>query len=147
MYQKILVPLDGSKLAEGVFPQLTNLARGGTVGEIILLSVVEIPSTWVAEGIDFMSLKTELTDKAQTYLAEKQTQLRQIGLNINTEVIEGDAAHSIVEYATQNNVDLIAIATHGYTGIKRLMFGSVALRVLHDSYIPILLIRSPMEEK
>ncbi len=47
-----------------------------------------------------------------------------------------------MNYAEANDVDLIVIATHGYTGMKKLMFGSVALRVLHDSHVPVLLIRS-----
>jgi nucleotide-binding universal stress UspA family protein len=55
--------------------------------------------------------------------------------------MEGKIAKTIVDYAKNNNVDLIAMATQGYTGLKQVMFGSVALRVLHDAHAPILLIK------
>ncbi|MBN1545670.1 MAG: universal stress protein, partial [Syntrophaceae bacterium] len=70
-----------------------------------------------------------------------QSKLSAEGLNVRTEVLEGNAAHTIIEYATENSVQLLVIATHGYTGMKRLMFGSVALRILHDAHMPVLLIR------
>jgi nucleotide-binding universal stress UspA family protein len=141
MYQKVIVPLDGSELAECVLPQVRDLARGGVVGEIILLNVVEIPSVWVAEGFDFISLKNAQIVTAQKYLAEMQSQLSSEGMKVKTEVLEGETAHSIIDYTKENGVDLIIIATHGYTGLKRVMFGSVALRVLHDAHVPVLLIR------
>jgi len=141
MFQKVLVPLDGSEFAECVLPQIRNLAKSGIVGELILLNVVEIPSVWVAEGIDFIALKNNQITAKQKYLAELQSQLASEGMKVNAEVIEGATADSIVEYTTKHNVDLVVIATHGYTGIKRVMFGSVALRVLHDVHVPVLLIR------
>ena len=56
-------------------------------------------------------------------------------------VQEGDAAQMIIDYVKKNGIDLIVIATHGYSGVRRLMFGSVALQVLHDADVPVLLIR------
>jgi nucleotide-binding universal stress UspA family protein len=141
MYEKVLVPLDGSELAECVLPQVRNLAREGVVGEIILLNVVEVPSVWVAEGLDFISLKNSQIAAKQKYLAELQAKLSSEGMKVNAEVLEGETAHSISEYAKENHVDLIVIATHGYKGIKRVVFGSVAMRVLHDAHVPVLLIR------
>jgi len=141
MYEKVLVPLDGSKLAECVFPHVRELAVGGLIREIILLNVVEIPSAWVAEGIDLIDIRKLRVDSAQEYLADLQSQLNLEGVKVATEVMEGEPAHIIAEYAKTNGVSLIIIATHGYTGMKRLMFGSVALRVLHDAHIPVLLIR------
>lgn len=141
MYQKVLVPLDGSELAECVLPQVRNLARDGVVGEIILLNVVEVPSVWVAEGFDFISLKNNQMLAKQKYLEKLQAQLNSEGMKVNVEVLEGETAHSIIEYTKENHVDLIVIATHGYKGIKRVMFGSVALKVLHDAHVPVLLIR------
>jgi nucleotide-binding universal stress UspA family protein len=141
MYQKVLVPLDGSELAECVLPQVRNLARDGVVGEIILLNVVEVPSVWVAEGFDFITLKNNQMVAKQKYLAGLQSQLKSEGMKVNVEVLEGETSHSIIEYTKENHVDLIVIATHGYKGIKRVMFGSVALKVLHDAHVPVLLIR------
>ncbi|OPY08840.1 MAG: Stress response protein NhaX [Syntrophaceae bacterium PtaB.Bin095] len=70
-----------------------------------------------------------------------QSRLRSEGMKVNAEVLEGETAHTIIDYAKENHVDLIVIATHGYKGVKRVMFGSVALKVLHDAHVPVLLIR------
>jgi nucleotide-binding universal stress UspA family protein len=141
MYQKILVPLDGSQLAECVLPQVRNLAKGGLVGEIILINVVEIPSEWVIEGFDFVALKNANFKAAQEYLAKIEGTLAAEGVPIRSVVLEGRIAEMIVDYSKDHNIDLIAMATQGYTGLKQVMFGSVALRVLHDAHAPILLIR------
>lgn len=141
MFEKILVPLDGSELAECALPYVMNLAKGSAVGEIILLSIIEIPSVELTEGFDIISLKNALSSKANKYLADLQVQLGSEGVNVKVKVLEGNAAQSIIEFSKEKSVNLIVIATHGYTGIKQLMFGSVALRVLHDAHVPVLLIR------
>jgi nucleotide-binding universal stress UspA family protein len=141
MYRKVLVPLDGSELAECALPEVMKLARGGMVGDVILLNVVDIPSLWVAEGLDVLKLKNALLDKAQEYLSGVQSRLSKDGLNVRDVVMEGKAAQTIIDYSRQNAVEMLVLATHGYTGMKQLMFGSVALRVLHDAHVPVLLIR------
>jgi nucleotide-binding universal stress UspA family protein len=141
MYEKVLLPLDGSKLAECVFPYVRGLATSGLIKEIVLLNIVEIPSAWIAEGVDLMNVRNLRVGNAQKYLADVKTQVSFEGVNVEAEVMEGHTANLIAEYAEKNGVNLIIIATHGYTGMKRLMFGSVALRVLHDAHIPVLLIR------
>ena len=141
MYKKVLVPLDGSELAECALPKVVNLHRGGVFGEVILLNVVDIPSLWVAEGLDVLKLKNALLDKAQEYLSDVRTRLSSEGLNVRDVVMEGKTAQTIIDYSRENDVNLLVLATHGYTGMKQLMFGSVALRVLHDAHVPVLLIR------
>ena len=141
MYQKILVPLDGSPLAECVLPQVRNLAKGGLAGEIILINVVEIPSEWVIKGFDFVALKNAHFNAAQEYLAKVEGGLSAEGISVRSIVLEGKIAETIVDYSKEHDIDLIAMATQGYTGLKQVMFGSVALRVLHDAHAPILLIR------
>lgn len=147
MYQKMLVPIDGSQMAECVLPQVLNLARGGLVGEIILVNVVEIPSEWVIEGFDFVALKHAHYNTAQNYLARIEKNLTKEGFQVHSVILEGRIAESIVDYAKENHVDLIAMATQGYTGLKQVMFGSVALRVLHDAQTPILLVRPDADKK
>lgn len=141
MFEKVLVPLDGSELAECALPYVMNLAKEGLVKEVILLNVVEIPSIVFSEGIDFVSLRNAQFGKAQRYLAGLQSKSSLEGVKIRAEVLEGMPTQSIIEYSMENAVNLIVIATHGYTGMKQLMFGSVALRVLHDAHAPVLLIR------
>ena len=76
------------------------------------------------------------------YLADVKTLLDADGVKVKTESREGSrAAEVICDYAEKNNVDLIVLATHGYTGLKKLMFGSVALEVLHSSHVPVFLVR------
>ena len=145
MYQKVLVPLDGSELAECALPEVKKLAAGGLIGEVTLLNVVEIDLMGIpmthARGVDITMLKRAQLDKSRMYLEKIQSDLRSAGIKVKTESMEGTPAQSIANYADANGVDLIVIATHGYTGMRKLMFGSVALRVLHDSHAPVLLVR------
>jgi len=145
MYQKVLIPLDGSELAECALPEVKKLAGGGLIGEAILLNVFEIdfmgiPTTQTGI-IDINVLRNAHLDKSRRYLEKIQSELISEGFKVKMESLEGTPAQTIVNYAEANAVDLIVIATHGYSGMKRLMFGSVALRVLHDSHVPVLLIR------
>jgi len=81
-------------------------------------------------------------DKSRKYLARVQSRLSSEGIKVKTEAIESNGpSHAITDYAQKNGVDLIVIATHGYTGMKKMMLGSIALKVLHESNVPVLLIR------
>lgn len=141
MFKKIIVPLDGSMLAENTLPFVKSLAKEGCVEEVVLLNVVEIPIMWISESFDIFPLKNAQFRRAQKYLTGIETQLSSEGIKVKTEILEGVAAKCIVEYAQNNSVDLIIIGTHGYTGMKELVFGSVALKVLHDSHVPVMLIK------
>ena len=151
MYKKVLVPLDGSKLAEFALPHVTNLAKEGSIGKVILLQVVEmeIPIAYttaddysVGQSYDFQAIWNDQLDKSRTYLADLKARLSSKGIKVQTVLIEGGrTAQAITECAEKHGVDLIVIATHGYTGMKRLLLGSVAFRVLHESSVPVLLIR------
>jgi nucleotide-binding universal stress UspA family protein len=152
MYPKVLVPLDGSELAECALPEVIKLGRSGVLAEVILLKVIRIevihiPSAY-ERSIDFTALHKAYHTEAINYLGGVQSRLQAEGLKVSTEILEGRPEEKIVDYAKSHTVDLIVIATHGYTGMKRLMFGSVALQVLHDANVPVLLIRAhPGEAK
>ena len=141
MYQKVLVPLDGSELAECALAEVKKLAEGGLVRDVVLLSVISIPTLNVGEGIDYSMLRKSNFEKMQRYLEEITARVTLKGIGVTAKILEGNAAEMIIDYVKKNAVDLIVIATHGYSGMKKLMFGSVALQVLHDSYVPVLLIR------
>lgn len=146
MYQHVLVPLDGSELAECALPEVIKLGRGGIIGEVILLKVIETEVFTIPRGyetsVDFAALREAHRAEAGTYLEGVQSRLRSEGIDVTIALLEGRPAETIVEFTRNRPVDLIVIGTHGYTGMKRLMFGSVALRVLHDADVPVLLIRS-----
>jgi len=126
-------------------PDVIKLCRGGIVGEVILLRVIEIevitaPKAY-ERSIDFAALRNAHRSESIKYLEDIQSRLQAEGIKVSTEMLEGRPEEKIVDYAKNRSVDLIVIATHGYTGMKRLMFGSVALQVLHDANVPVLLIR------
>ena len=146
MYQNVLVPLDGSELAECAVSEVIKLGRGGVIAEVILLKVIEIEIFATPRGyerrVDFAALKDAHRNEAIKYLEGIQSRLRSEGINATVALLEGRPAEAIVGFTKDKPVDLIIIGTHGYTGMKRLMFGSVALRVLHDADVPVLLVRS-----
>ena len=151
MYKKVLVPLDSSGLAECTLSHLEALVKDGHVGAVVLLSVVEmkLPLNYLAtedsgftEEFDFQAFWNEEVDKYQRYLADMQNALSAKGIKAETVVVKGAApADAIIDFTQKNNVDMIVMATHGYTGFKKLLMGSVAFRVLHESPVPVLLIR------
>ena len=146
MYPKVLVPLDGSELAECALPEVIKLGGVGVLGEVILLKVITIETIYIPKAyersIDFSALSNAHRTEAMKYLEGVQSRLQAEGIKVSTELLEGRPEEKIVDYAKSHPVDLIVIATHGYTGMKRLMFGSVALQVLHDANVPIFLIRA-----
>ena len=148
MYKKILVPLDGSELAECTLSHVKNLIKDGSVGEVTLLNVVKVDLPWAQmrseypEGIDINAIREPLFAKSRKYLADKESQLESEGIKVKTESLEANRpADTITEYAQKKGMDMIVIGTHGYTGLKKLMMGSVAFSVLHQSHVPVLLIR------
>ena len=151
MYKKVLVPLDGSALAECSLNHVKNLAKDGSIGEVILLHVIviELPlraingeDYVIGKGFDYKAFRDAHLQKSHEYLAGVQAKLSAEGIKVRAESIEANRpAHFITEYAGKNGVDMIVIATHGYTGIKGVLMGSVAFKVLHESHVPVLLIR------
>ncbi len=152
MYKKVLVPLDGSELAECALNHVKKLFQDGSVGELVLLNAVVIELPWreltvgadekLAMKFDYNAFKKVFVDKSKKYLASVQSRLSAEGIKVQTETLESnDPSHTITDYAQDNGVDLIVIATHGYTGMKMMLLGSIALKVLHESNVPVLLIR------
>ncbi|MDP2908164.1 MAG: universal stress protein [Nanoarchaeota archaeon] len=145
MYQKILVPLDGSKVAECALSHVKNLVKDGAVGEVTLLNVVNVYLQGYGEypgHVNINAIRENLIMESRKYLADVESRLASEGIKVKKESLEGNRpADAISDYAQKNGIELIVIATHGYTGLKKLMLGSVALRVLHNSHVPVLLIR------
>lgn len=145
MYQKVLVPLDGSDLAECTLSHLKALIKDGSVGEVTLLNVVTIDIPWAEfenRQLDLNALREPLFAASRKYLAEAESRLGSQGIKVTRESIEANRpADTITDYAKKSGMDLIIMATHGYTGLKRLMLGSVASGVLNQSSVPVLLIR------
>jgi nucleotide-binding universal stress UspA family protein len=148
MYKNILVPLDGSELAECVLPHVESIARGCGVEEVIFLRVVErLRQVCDYEGClsqeIISSIDADNKAAADSYLSQLIKRTRYDGVSVRPEVITGTPAESIADYATKNSVDLITIATHGRSGIGRWVWGNVADRILRSACVPVLMIRAP----
>ena len=147
MYQKILVPLDGSELAECVLPHVESIAKGCSVGSVVFLRVLDTYMPSAAHAYLSESLKQEMEEgnekAAKEYLDEVVGRVKLNGIEVQKQLIAGRVAESIAEYATKNDVDLIAIATHGRSGVSRWAWGSVADRVLRSACVPVLMVRAP----
>jgi len=149
MYKKILVPLDGSELAECTLSHVKNLFKDGSVGEVTLLNVFKFDLPWALmeseqhiQHIDINAIREPFLVRSRKYLADLETRLVSEGMKVKTESLEANRpADAITEYAQEKGMDMIIIGTHGYTGLKKLMLGSVAFSVLHQSHIPVFLIR------
>ena len=145
MYQKVLVPLDGSDLAECVLDHVKNLVKEGSAGEVTLFNVVKVDIRWAelyGQNFDINAMREAFFASARKYLAKIESQLNSEGIKVKTEALEGNSpAYKITEYAQENGMELIIMGTHGYTGLKKLIMGSVASGVLNSSPVPVLLIR------
>ena len=142
MYQKVLVPLDGSPLAECVLDHVKSLAKAGNVGEWLLLGIVEIPPGWAKEGIDFYAVRDANMAETEAYLTRIQEGLAKEGFQkVSTSVLVGKPADLIISSAHKHGADLIVLATHGHTGVGKWAFGSVSDKVVHYAHAPVLLIR------
>ncbi len=148
MYQHIMVPLDGSELAECVLPHLKAIASGIGVTKITLARVVE--PLHLYGGLesslnpkDRQRLEADSMDLARSYLKQTVKQLKGKGITAQAEVLHGHVVDKLVDYANTNEVDLIIIASHGRSGVSRWVWGSVADRILRCSIIPVLIVRAP----
>ncbi|MGE5617739.1 MAG: universal stress protein [Sphingomonadaceae bacterium] len=142
-FQKILVPLDGSRLAEAVLPVVTVLARqfGATVS---LLHVLERGAPETVHGQRHLATSRE----AQAYLARVAEGCRREGVQVEIHVHpneERDVVGSIVGHAGEFGADLIVVATHGWGGMRDILVGSIAQQVLRRGSMPVLLVKPTSE--
>lgn len=138
MFARILVPLDGSPLAEGILPEVAELARRH--GAEILLLRVALAHTF--PGVDATEAQVHVVEEAETYLAGVERRLAAEGIPVSSAVRYGHAADEILDHAQARRADLIAMCTHGRTGLLRILLGSVAEAVLRGSPVPVLLLRA-----
>jgi nucleotide-binding universal stress UspA family protein len=137
--QRILVPLDGSALAEAALPTATRLAAENSGAVVLLLRAAEASTM---PGVDQVGAQVAVVREAEEYLEAVAERLRRGGVKVKTSVWYGAAAPSIVESAAVNKVDLIVINSHGRSGLGRLVLGSVAESVLRGTRVPVLLLRA-----
>jgi nucleotide-binding universal stress UspA family protein len=145
MYRRILVPLDGSKLAECVLPHaeaLANLSKA-TVELVQVVEPVELPTRGgLALSVDDLKqIESHSKNGAVSYLGAITERLKKAGIKARSKVLSGKTADSLIDHIHEGNFDLIIMATHGRSGISRWIWGSVADKILHSSSIPVLIVR------
>ena len=151
MTEKILVPLDGSKVGEAALPCINDLvaklAPGGRV-EVTLMQVVSQLVHYVVVGEEAVRAPytpeeiDQMKKKANQYLIEASATLRKNGAVTSVVVVVGRPVDEIIKTAEELKVDMIAMSSHGRSGLSRLAFGSVTDKVLHTSSMPVLVVKA-----
>lgn len=166
MYQKIMIPLDGSELAECVLPEVEAFLRGSLVKTAVFIMVVEpVPIILYNASVTFDMVKypetlerdifppnmeywetkrAERKISGTVYLDHIANRFHQYGVKIECEVLDvaGRVAKTLADYAEDNHVDMILMATHGRSGVGRWLMGSVAEGVLLSSRAPVLMVKA-----
>jgi len=148
MYQTILVPLDGSRRAEAILSHAELIAKQNNA-KVIFLKVEDEPLMLERDEVIDITRYHQLFEKqkelALNYLKGLQTDFSKKDINAEISLLYGSVVKSILKTAADSKSDLIAMATHGWSGLARASYGSVAAGVLQAAEIPILLIRSGNE--
>ncbi|MBW2513407.1 MAG: universal stress protein [Deltaproteobacteria bacterium] len=138
MYKSILIPLDGSKLAENILTEVEELA-------LLIkakLNLIYVSKAHVLPGVDPTDEQVRVVKEAQAYLENIKEALSVKKIDIELHTPYGNPADKILEVCRRHDIDLIAMSTHGRSGIGRWLLGSVAEKVVRHSEVPVLLLRS-----
>lgn len=148
MYKIILVPLDGSKRAETILPHVEGIALLHQA-TVVFIQIVEPTATLVTPYDMVPYYDAEQLDswmnEAKEYLAGLKGEFREKGIEAKAFVEQGPVVRTILDVAQRENVDLIAMASHGRSGLARVFYGSIAAGVLNQADRPLLLVRAQDE--
>jgi nucleotide-binding universal stress UspA family protein len=148
---KVLLPTDFSGCANYALPFAAAIARG-TGARIICVHVVEpmVPAvgyTGLATPMPIADISEQLEDSAERELPQFADREEFIGLDVEEVIVHGDAAAEIVRVASEREVDLIVVSSHGRTGLGRIIFGSTAEAVVRHASCPVLVVKPPPQEE
>jgi nucleotide-binding universal stress UspA family protein len=144
MYDRILVPTDGSGPADRAFEQALDLAETYDA-EVHLLYVVDVSA--LAGEFDAVTVIDQLEEAGREVTGRLRERAESVGVErVETEVVEGVPHRTILDYADENDVDLVVMGTHGRTGIGRYLLGSVTEKVVRLADAPVLTVRGGEEE-
>lgn len=145
MYTKILIPLDGSELAESALPYLEWFIKVSKVNEVVFLRVVEpfkIPGGMESAVLpeDRKRIEEDAVKLAAEYLVKIAGRFKTGKIKVQPLVLLGKPAKVIADYVAKSDVDLIIMATHGFSGIHRWVSGSIADEIVHAATVPVFLV-------
>jgi nucleotide-binding universal stress UspA family protein len=147
-YQHVIVPLDGSELAESVLPHLEAVASNCQITTVELVRAVPPIEMHFKAALPFderqeKELNTAAIKEAEDYLKQVKGRLDASRMTVTTKVLPGPIADTLADYLNKSNADLLLMTTHGRSGPSRWIWGSIADRLLHISCIPVFLVRPP----
>jgi nucleotide-binding universal stress UspA family protein len=149
VYKRILVPLDGSQRAEAILPHVEELALRFSA-RVVFVRVVEPTAMVMAAESAYLHLRQAEFERrakeAERYLAVQQGKFRELGIEVKSRVIFGPVVEAIISAAEQEGADLIALASHGRSGLSQVFYGSVAAGLLQRVRRPLLLVRARGEQ-
>jgi nucleotide-binding universal stress UspA family protein len=152
MFERVLVPLDGSKVGEAALPVIRQMAANRPPGskiQVTLVGVITLLRHWVVVGeasapVSYTEEELNLIKtRVNEYLTQTGEKLKSDNVTVSVVVASGNAAEEILKAADSTKADLIAMSTHGRSGLRRLAFGSITDKVLRGSHIPVLMVRAP----
>jgi nucleotide-binding universal stress UspA family protein len=160
MFKRLLVPLDGSRFASRALPYAAEVAQRFSA-EVILIQVIKRATSAIdaAAPIGVGPAGSEIavqvaleadkrnTARARGYLGGKVRAMRSRHIQSSYRVLRGDIARSIIEFGEKENIDLVVMTTHGKSGLKRVVMGSIADVVIRESRKPVLVIRPQTSSK
>lgn len=146
-FNKILVPLDGSQLAELALKPALQVAQAAQAELILLRSMIPVYTTMPVVAGEYEwawpeYAREQVRSEAREYLEAVRNRYTQATLALRTLAVEGDAASMILDVAEEEDVDLIVMAPHGWSGANKLLLGSVTERVLHQATCPVFVVRT-----
>jgi len=152
MFERVVVPLDGSKVGEAALPVIRRMAENQPPGskiQVTLIGVITLLRHWVVVGeasapVSYTEEELNIIKNRVTeYLEKTGEALKSKSVDVSIIVSSGNAAEEILKGAEKVKADLIAMSTHGRSGLRRMAFGSITDKVLHGSHIPVLMVRAP----
>jgi nucleotide-binding universal stress UspA family protein len=135
--ERILVPLDGSDCAEMILPKVEKLATELKAS----IALLRVAYAHTFPGVDPTDAEVKVVREAEEYLLGLENRLKAKGFKVDSHVRYGNDAEEILDHAAQKDIDFIAMTTHGRSGVKRFLIGSVAEKILRHSPKPIFLVR------
>ncbi|MCA9956926.1 MAG: universal stress protein, partial [Anaerolineales bacterium] len=146
-FNKILVPLDGSELAELALRPALKVAQAGQAEVILLRSMIPVYMAMPVVAGEYEwawpeYAKEQVRTETKEYLEAVRERYAATNLQLRTLAVEGDAASMILDVAAEEDVDLIVMSTHGWSGANKLLLGSVTERILHQANCPVFVVRS-----
>jgi nucleotide-binding universal stress UspA family protein len=135
--ERVLIPLDGSECAEMILPKVEKLA----IELKASIALLRVAYAHTFPGVDPSDAEVKVVREAEEYLLGLENRLKAKGFKVDSHVRYGNDAEEILDHAAQKDIDFIAMTTHGRSGVKRFLIGSVAEKILRHSPKPIFLVR------